>query len=218
MSLPVLYSFRRCPYAIRARMALQRSSVVCELREVVLSNKPPQMLEASVKGTVPVLLTGSEIIDESIEVMRWALTQNNDFDCWQVALLDHPLIHRNDDYFKYWLDRYKYFDRYPEESQTYYFDQAKKFLHEIEARLKFNEAGDCFLIGTEFSALDAAIFPFVRQLAFVNKADFDNLPLPKLLYWLDYCLSSSMFLDVMDKYTAWSVDQSEAILFGTETQ
>jgi glutathione S-transferase len=198
-------------------MALHRSSVVCELREVVLSNKPAEMLEASAKGTVPVLLTGAKVIDESIDVMRWALTQNEAVDHWQVALLDHPLIQRNDGYFKYWLDRYKYFDRFPEQPQAYYFEQAREFLRELESNLKRNTAGDCFLNSSRFSVLDAAIFPFVRQFAFVDKAEFDLLPFPKLLYWLDYCLDSPLFLEVMNKYPAWSIDQTEAVLFGPET-
>lgn len=218
MSQAILYSFRRCPYAIRARLAIYHSGIHCELREVVLKNKPAQMLQASPKGTVPVVVVGDRVLDESIDIMRWALDHpdacNDPNTAWSSEELKHPLISRNDGYFKSWLDRYKYFDRYPEASQQYYFDQAMVFLHELEQSMVTNEDNSYALLTPNFSAIDAAILPFVRQFAFVNKPQFDALPLPKLLYWLEQGLSAPLFSAVMLKYPAWSPEQKDTVIFG----
>ena len=223
--LPTLYSFRRCPYAMRARMALYYSGVMCELREVVLKSKPAALLAASPKATVPVLLLNSgteqyKMIEESIEIIDWALSQS-DPDDWldqgQQAIT-HDLIKRCDDGFKYWLDRYKYADRYPEHSEDFYFEKAQVFLVELESLLvasRVNSEQNEFYIQTpKVSILDIAIFPFVRQFALVNKDKFDSLELPKLKAWLAYFLDSKLFLSVMSKYPMWVERESELVIFG----
>ena len=218
MSNPVLYSFRRCPYAIRARIALYYSGVVCELREVVLKSKPAHMLSVSPKGTVPVLLTDGHVIEESIEVVQWALEQGDPYQ-WLQHDCDDPLIQQCDAEFKYWLDRYKYLDRYPDFSAEYYFEKAGEFLKILEQRLVLSnqESGDFyFLDSPQISVLDIAIFPFVRQFAFVDKVKFDALTLPKLQSWLEYFLNSAMFLDVMQKYPMWVEGETETVLFGQQ--
>ena len=211
---PVLYSFRRCPYAIRARMALYYSGAICELREVVLKDKPAEMLQASAKGTVPVLLADDHVIEQSLDVMAWALSQA-DPQNWLRYPLQHPLITRADEYFKDQLDRYKYFDRYPQQSQQYYFEQALIYLRELEDSLVSDPlSGNYYLNSPNASVLDVAIFPFVRQFAFVDKAQFDSLPLPKLQCWLNGWLQSSLFNAVMAKYPQWLPDQANSVSFG----
>jgi len=127
--LPILYSFRRCPYAMRARLAIAYSGIKLELREIVLRNKPEEMLAISPKGTVPVLqLPSGEVIDESIDIMRWALAQHDPNDWYSEPYIPaiESLITQNDESFKPWLDRYKYADRYPEQSETYYRNQCER--------------------------------------------------------------------------------------------
>lgn len=201
-SLPLLYSFRRCPYAIRARMVLRYAGIQCVLREVLLRNKPQAMLDISQKGTVPVLQLADQVLDESLDVMQWALSKS-DPEGWAVPD-EHLLVERNDGYFKYYLDRYKYFDRYPEQPQDWYFDQALVFLQELEVRLQSHPGGPLFLTGKQLCWIDVAIFPFVRQFAFVDKEKFDAQALPGLQQWLDYFLESDLFLSVMNKYPFWA--------------
>lgn len=212
MSHAILYSFRRCPYAIRARLAIAYCGVECELREVVLKNKPVSMLEASPKGTVPVLIDGTKVIDESLEVMAWAL-EHADPDGWLEHSLEHPLITANDLQFKPKLDRYKYFDRYPEYAQSWYFDQALVFLQRLESAMIADSRGRYFLQSSKITTLDIAIFPFIRQFAFVDKVKFDSQNLPKLQSWLDYFLNYELFIKVMEKLPAWSPNQPRPILF-----
>lgn len=197
---------------MRARMAIRHNQVACELREVVLKNKPAELLAASSKATVPVLVTDESIIDESIDVMAWAI--QNGASSWQQDHLKHSLVERNDGEFKLNLDRYKYFDRFPEFPQSHYFKMALDFLNELEACLSLNTSGQLSLLDTGKSALDVAIFPFIRQLAFVDKPLFDSQDLPKLQAWLDQYLSSELFAEVMSKYPAWNIDQKERIIFG----
>ncbi|MFT6407027.1 MAG: glutathione S-transferase [Arenicella sp.] len=195
-------------------MAIHYSGSACELREIVLKHKPKAMLEASPKGTVPVLIDDARVIDESIEVMAWALAKS-DPDDWLAQSLEHELIQRNDQQFKFYLDRYKYFDRYPEHPQIWYFDKALGFLSDLEAILKVDKDGRYFLETSKLSALDVAIFPFVRQFAAVDRPKFDAQYLPKLHAWLAFLLNSSLFLEVMQKYVAWQPEQQQRILFGT---
>ena len=181
--LPVLYTFRRCPYAIRARMALAYAGIKYELREVVLRDKPPSMLELSAKGTVPVLQLEGNVIDESLEVMDWALGLNDPDDWKAVDLrMQSELVSQCDDEFKHWLDRYKYADRYPERSAEYYRQQGEVFLQILEAQLASADAG-AYLFGSAVRFADVAIFPFVRQFAFVDKTWFDDAPYPLLQRW-----------------------------------
>jgi len=201
---------------MRARMAIVYCGIECELREVVLKNKPAAMLDASPKATVPVLVDGNHIIEESIDIMAWALGKS-DPDAWLVHDLDQEAIQRNDGEFKAQLDRYKYSDRYPEQTQSWYFEQALWFLNELEAMLVRDDdnGGNYFLSSPEITALDVAIFPFIRQFAFVDKANFDKQDLPKLQSWLTFLLNSELFISVMNKYPAWQAEQEAVILFGT---
>jgi glutathione S-transferase len=195
-------------------MAIYYSAVECELREVVLKKKPATMLEASPKGTVPVLIDGNRVIDESIDVMAWALDKS-DPDSWLDHAIDHELIQRNDDQFKYNLDRYKYADRYPEQAQSCYFDKALDYLRDLEAMLVVDNHGHFYLANSKISLLDVAIFPFVRQFAFVDKAKFDAQNLPKVQAWLNFFLNFEGFLKVMEKYPAWCAEQDGYTLFAT---
>ncbi|MBT6272887.1 MAG: glutathione S-transferase [Chromatiales bacterium] len=215
-TLPILYSFRRCPYAMRARMALMNASVVCDLREVVLRNKPPSMLALSAKGTVPVLqLTDGTVIDESLDVMEWALAQA-DPGGWLEADLDatRALIDKNDSTFKAQLDRYKYFVDYPEQPQEYYRDQASPFLSELENLLGGHQGGGLAASNTTFA--DVAIFPFIRQFARVNLDWFQQAGYDLLNQWFDRFEKSSVFLSVMNKYPRWQ-NGDATTLFGART-
>ena len=203
--LPILYSFRRCPYAMRARMALMVAGIACELREVKLANKPPQLFEISPKATVPVLaINSSTALEESIEIMRWALAQN-DPENW-LAGDDADLIARNDGQFKQHLDRYKYPTRYPEESgddtDTFRYDHRGhgfKFLEALNDRLQAQP----FLNGEARTLADIAIFPFIRQFANTDRDWFDEQSLVPLQEWLEAHLASDLFASIMPKYAPW---------------
>ena len=209
--IPILYSFRRCPYAIRARMAMHYAGVQCELREVVLKDKPQAMLDLSPKGSVPVLQ-----IDESLDILHWAL-QQSDPDNWLQPGFPHSLLSCCDDYFKLNLDRYKYSDRYPEHDAATYFASCVEYLVELEQLLSNNVTHGSFLVGERVSWIDVAIFPFVRQFAFVDKPAFDRLDTPWLQAWLNYFLESNLFNSVMQKYPAWQPND-QAILFPGESK
>jgi len=209
---PVLYSFRRCPYAIRARMALYYSNIQCELREVVLKNKPQAMLAVSSKATVPILVFEDRVLDESLDLIDWALAQS-DPDNWAIRSLNHPLVQSNDQYFVEHLNKYKYFERFPEQSQREYLRTACVFIAELENALLTNSQGDCFLDSHQLSSVDIALFPFVRQFAFVDKPVFDRLPYPKVQRWLAQLLDSDLFDSVMIKYPAWEPGQPP-VIFG----
>lgn len=185
---------------MRARMAIAYADINVGLREVVLKDKPPAMLEVSPKGTVPVVIdVDGTIIEESRDVMRWALHQN-DPDAWLAGLgLDDPLISACDDDFKHWLDRYKYAVRFPEQDEIWYREQAEAFLATLEPRL-----GDArFLNGSSLSVTDIAVFPFVRQFANVDLKWWDDHPYPNVARWLDGLVSSELFIEVMKKYPQW---------------
>lgn len=214
---PILYSFRRCPYAIRARLAIAGSGLVVELREVVLKNKPAAMLAASPKGTVPVLVLPSstqeyKVIDESRDIMRWALRQSDPYNwlcrddpdlLWQIE----GLIQENDFVFKQHLDRYKYFERHPGHPQSYYREQCEVTLVKLERLLQQHS----FLAGENCSLADMAIFPFIRQFAHVDRNWFYAAPYPALQRWLDYQLESALFVGVMKKYPQWREDEKPCL-------
>lgn len=199
--LPILYSFRRCPYAIRARMAIAYASITLEMREVALANKPAAMLAISPKGTVPVLQLSDRVIDESVEVMRWALSQSDPENWLAVDSQQEQstLIEENDNEFKGWLDKYKYWDRYPEQSQQDYRIKAENFLSTLELRLQQNS----YLLGDNICMADIAIFPFIRQFAFVDKPWFDDADYPLVQRWLNQFLQSKLFEQVMEKHALW---------------
>jgi glutathione S-transferase len=208
--LPLLYSFRRCPYAIRARMAIYSAAIPIRIEEVSLKHKPQAMLEYSSKGTVPVLVVGDKVIDESLEIMKWALEQN-DPDNWYVSLSQeelnnsHKLIRENDGNFKTWLDRYKYADRHPEHSQEYYRSQCDSYLHRLETVLQQQP----YLIEHEIRFADIAIFPFVRQFSMVDQNWFSQGPYPNLNRWLRSLLELPLFIRVMAKQSAKKAGSQE---------
>lgn len=208
-----LYTFRRCPYAMRGRMGLSIAGVPVHVREVVLRDKPTEMLEASPKGTVPVLLTSSgDIVDESLDVMRWALAQN-DPEGWLDADPDttNELIARNDGPFKRALDRYKYPNRYSDEDLVPGAARASglEMLQDLDARITA-QGGQ--LVRTERSLADIAIFPFIRQFAHTDMDWFNAQDLPALQAWLEGHKQSSLFKGVMKKYAQWSPGADEPIL------
>lgn len=204
---PVLYSFRRCPYAMRARLALVVSGTRCELREVKLADKPQAMLDASPKGTVPVLvLPDGTVIEESLEVMHWALARN-DPEGW-LERDDAELIARSDGPFKYALDRYKYPNRYDDCDPLPHRKAGLDFLQELDARLA--ESGQ--LCGAQRGLADMAIFPFVRQFANHDRKWFDAQDLPHLHPWLARHLASDLFATVMQREKPWQPGQPPVAL------
>ena len=219
-SLPVLYSFRRCPYAMRARLALWACNVRLELREVLLKNKPQNMLDISPKGTVPVLqLPDGEVIDESLDIMLWILRECdpdgwlNGWDTEAEALVD-----KNDGSFKSALDRYKYADRHPQHSAEVYRAEGEEFLAELNHRIQLHSPGlqqgsqRGYLMGADISLADMAIFPFVRQFAHVDKAWFDATEYSYLIAWLDEFLESNLFQSIMLKYQPWQVGDKPLVI------
>jgi glutathione S-transferase len=208
MSTPVLYSFRRCPYAMRARMALWAAGITVELREVKLAAKPPELLAASPKGTVPVLvLEDGTVIDQSLDIMRWALSRSDPED-W-LAGDDAGLIAVNDGPFKHHLDRAKYPGRYEEDGETDHRAAALALLAPLEARL----ADAPFLTGETRALTDVALFPFIRQFAAIEPEWFAAQPLPRLQDWLARLLASELFASVMGKYARWHAGDPP-VLFG----
>lgn len=197
-STAVLYSFRRCPYAMRARLALLVSGTACELREVRLSAKPPAMLDASPKGTVPVLvLPDGTVVDESIDIMRWAL-QRRDPEGW-LERDDPVLIDANDRGFKHDLDRYKYPERHVADPIAHR-AAGLGFLRDLDERLRAHGQ----LCGPRRGLADAAIVPFVRQFAAVDPEWFEAQPLARLKAWLEGHLASDLFTGIMVRLAPWS--------------
>ncbi|PMV21208.1 MULTISPECIES: glutathione S-transferase [unclassified Pseudomonas] len=196
MSETLLYSFRLCPYAIRARLALRYSGVPVRIIEVSLKAKPAEMLALSPKGTVPVLSVDGRVIEESLEIMQWALAQH-DPDDWLLqgdpAVL--ALIAENDQGFKYHLDRYKYADRYPEHPMEHYRAEGEAFLQKLEGLL----GERAYLLAEHPSLADMALAPFVRQFAHVDREWFAGTPYQRLQAWLQRVLTSPLFIAVMTK-------------------
>jgi glutathione S-transferase len=197
MAEPVLYSFRRCPYAMRARMALLVSETLCEIREVVLRDKPVEMIAASPKATVPVLLLpDGRVIDESLDIMRWALARN-DPDHWLEGD-DRALIASYDGAFKHHLDRTKYPARHGSDPLAHR-ALAQAMLVDLDRRLEAH----AYLCGDRMTLSDAAIMPFVRQFAAIDRAWFEAQPLPALQRWLAARLASSLFERTMRVHSRW---------------
>lgn len=197
---------------MRARMAIKLAEVRCELREVVLKRKPEALLHCSPKGTVPVLVSGDAVIDESLDIMRYAFNQL-EHDDWGVGELAHSLVQQNDTGFKQSLDQYKYHDRFPEHSQQHYFAQAEPFLAQLEATMVEGRAAEFYILTPKLSAIDLAIFPFIRQFAFVNMSAFNALPWIKLKAWFERLLASHEFTSVMEKYPEWDASNRDPIYF-----
>lgn len=201
--LPILYSFRRCPYAMRARLALCHVGMPVELREVDLKRKPDALLAVSPLATVPVLVTETAgVLTQSLDIMHWALAQADGARWMQRGdgAIARQLVNTTDGDFKHWLDRYKYAERYPERTQTAYRGDAVRCLIEpLEAALRasghLGGDGPCWA--------DAAVFPFVRQFAAVDAAWWTQAPWPATQRWLTRWQDSALFAACMHKYPAW---------------
>ncbi|MCH1920794.1 glutathione S-transferase N-terminal domain-containing protein [Shewanella sp. A3A] len=205
LQLPLLYNFRRCPYAIRARLAIIASGIAVNVRDIVLKHKPEPMLAISPKGTVPVLqLPNGVVIDESADIALWALTQRDPQQLFKLSTAEQQWtmaqLARNDGEFKHWLDRYKYFDRFPEQSQTEYFTAALASLQPLEQQLASH--ADDFLL-QRLTLVDLLLLPFVRQFALVDKAAFAAAPLPRVQQWLAHGLAQPWFIYAMQKRPIW---------------
>jgi len=211
----VLYSFRRCPFAMRGRMALHASGTELEHREVVLRDKPAAMIKASPKATVPVLvLETGQVIDESLDVMRWALDKNDPLS-WLECDLEQAeaLIEDNDGPFKHHLDRYKYASRYHAEAERGDTDishrkSAEIHIQKLEDRLdRPSKAQPAYLLGDKQSLADIAIFPFIRQFANTDRDWWDQAPYPKVRDWLTRHMESDLFKTIMVKHPVWQEEK-----------
>ena len=204
----ILYSFRRCPYAMRARLAVASSQELFELREIILRAKPEHMLEISPKGTVPVAqLKDGTVIDESLDIALWALRQNDPEHLLTPDRGTEPemlsLIERQDTSFKPLLDRYKYHFHSDEDAALAARQDARRFLADLDSQLANGDR----LFGDRTSLADICIWPFIRQFAHVDKEWFWALPYPHLIEWLDVFLNSDRFAAIMKKYALWVPDQ-----------
>lgn len=211
-TFPILYSFRRCPYAMRARLALRLAQQKVEIREVVLKDKPPQMIAISAKATVPVLqLHNANVIDQSIDIARWALEKNDPLETLPKGDKKNAcdqLISTCDYEFKIWLDKYKYSDRHPEQSAEFYRQKAEHFLTQLEALLQDR----AYLLDAKPTLADIAIMPFIRQFAMVDLPWFKNAPYPRLRQWLNDWLEGELFQGIMLKYEKWQEGQDVILL------
>ncbi len=203
-SAPVLYSFRRCPYCMRAHMALKYADMKIELREVDLNNMPAQALSVSPHGTVPVLvMPDGSTNNESWEIVKWAL-QQNDPDNWlgengEYVLDAEILVETNDFSFKEDLDHYKYADRFPEHSEQHYRAACEEFIEELEEMLGENK----YLLARQLTLADIAVFPFVRQFSLVDKTWFEQSPYPNVRRWLDNLINGELFQRAFQKHVLW---------------
>lgn len=194
---PLLYSFRRCPYAIRTRMIINYCHFPVEIIEIDLKNKPAKLIEISRKATVPVLhLQDGKVIDESRDIIKYVLDETKNEDLIPTDKEEgEKLIDENDNYFKIYLDKYKYPDRQTEDSSQNHRQKAEIFLKKLEEILNKSK----FLFQSKISYIDICILPFIRQFAFVDKVWFDNSEYKNLKIWLDYFLNSEIFLNIMKK-------------------
>ncbi|WP_126136223.1 glutathione S-transferase [Tritonibacter mobilis] len=206
---PILWSFRRCPYAMRARMAVLSAGLEVELREIKLKDKPQAFLAASPSATVPNLQAGDLNFDESLDIMRWALDQSDQHGLLNMPSIGEALIAQNDGPFKTALDHTKYATRYPDLDPQSERAQASDFIHSLETRL----ATHPFLTGDRPTLADIAIFPFIRQFAHIDRAWFDAQPWPNVISWLDGFLQSADFQTAMAKITVWE-EGAPPYLFG----
>ena len=185
MALPILYSFRRCPYAMRARMSIVRTGFKVEHREVILRDRPEHMMAISPKGTVPVLLLDDgTVIEESLEIMEYVQS-------WELTSEEREWINRNDDDFKFHLDRYKYPNRYEDVDKIEHRDAASIFIQDLDSNIPEGNLSD-------------AIFPFIRQFANHDRDWFDSQDWNNVHNWLEENLTSYEFKICMTKYPQWS--------------
>ena len=205
---PILYSFRRCPYAMRARLAIKASGIIVEIREVELKNKPKEFLGISPKATVPIVcISSKQIIEESLDIMEWALKINDPLKLLKYEKLNrieiHNILNKLENEFKQNLDRYKYSSRFDLPNPKLYRDKNLQTLNEFNNLLQ-NNKGIC---SSHLSLLDYAIFPFIRQFRNVNSVWFDSLELKFLQTWLYELIDSDEFSSIMKKYEIWNPNQ-----------
>ena len=189
-------------------MALSNSKIQVELKEILLSNRPSELYAISQKGTVPVLcINNTTVIDESLDIMKWALMQN-DPNSWISfkERMQFDIIEENDNVFKYWLDRYKYFDRFPENNRDYYRAKCSTYLLKLNQLLECNQ----YILTNKLLFVDVAIVPFIRQCANVDKYWFKDT-YKKLTIWLNKIIESTLFASVMDKYLEYNSEQKPLI-------
>ncbi|MDO6721498.1 glutathione S-transferase [Psychrosphaera sp. 1_MG-2023] len=224
MTLPILYSLRNCPFAMRARLAIFRTKQAVELRDIVLSNKPTEMLLASPKATVPVLVvTPDKVIDESLEVMLWVLNQSDPSNLLRSQFTDKnkqvessvssvlskeledilALVHVFDTEFKTCLEQYKCAKRYHEDDLQQKREACEMYIKALEQRL----SSHAYLIDDDESLADIALLPFIRQFARVERKWYLQSSYPNVKRWLNRYLQSAMFTKVMAKYPLWQAGQ-----------
>ena len=196
---PILYSFRRCPYAMRVRFVLRKAKIKIELREILLKKKPKEFLKLSKDGTVPILLIpGKTVIQESLDIIFWAFDQKkNEKESVDQKSLD--LIKKIDTCFKKNLDNYKYPNKFDIKNTKKYRDKNLSYLHILNEKLKEKK----FLKSDELSFLDYSIFPFIRQFRNVDPNWFDSLKFDYLINWFSFIVESKEFNDIMKKYSVW---------------
>ena len=209
MEYPILYSFRRCPYAMRARIALKYSKISYIHREIKLSNRPKELYNISYKGTVPVLLKiDGNVIDESMDIMYFALNYKDSKSWFKTNInKQNKLIKRNDSQFKKSLDKYKYHVRFKENTYEFYQNSISKFLREYDIILKNQN----YLIDENITLGDIALFPFIRQCAHVDLNWFQN-NFKNLSAWLEEFKTSDLFSSIMIKYEIWSPGDKNLII------
>ena len=198
---PVLYSFRRCPYAMRARLSLVVSKTRVEIREVLLKKKPKEFLDVSASATVPCLITNEEILDESMDIMYWALKKSDPQNWLKMPKLGNDLIKENDTSFKHYLDLTKYHIRYPRLNPKESRIKASAFLIKLESIMVDN-----FLFGSTPTIADMSILPFVRQFANTDLEWFDNQNWPRVKSWLYKFISSEIFHEIQIKFVQWQTN------------
>jgi len=206
---PILWSFRRCPYAIRARLAIRAAGIRVELREIVLRDKPERFLDTSPTATVPALRLADRVLDESLDIMVWALNQQDPQKLLNMPKAGWNLIDDNDGPFKTALDHTKYAVRYPELDAEVERSKAASYLVGLNTRLH----GQAWLFGGKPTLADLALLPFVRQFANIDRGWFDAQPWPDLIVWLDRFTASEDFTLVMPKFKPW-VEGDAPLWFG----
>ena len=201
MDHPILYSFRRCPYAIRARLAILVADQTVNLREIVLRDKAEEFLKTSPSGTVPCLKLPDRVLDESLDIMAWALARNDPENWLQMPPEGYQLIAECDGSFKHALDRTKYASRYPDQDVGLNRSKANEFLFKLNSQLS-----KPYLFGASPRLADMAILPFVRQFAHIDYDVFLQSDVPNVVDWLERFKASTIFAWVMNKYKKWEPD------------
>ena len=199
-NIPILYSFRRCPYAMRARLAIYVSNIKVQLREILLRNKAPEFLLASEKGTVPVLVTQKEVIEESLDIMVWSLKQEDPEHWLNMPTEGYNWISRNDGPFKKALDHTKYSTRFPDLDAKLERAKALEFLTDLNLQIGNSK----WMFGKNCSLADMALLPFIRQISNIDRHWFYSQNLPNVQKWLNYFLETNHFFQIMKKYSIWT--------------